>query len=73
MAIARAIVAEPALILADEPTGNLDPKNAENIFAMILSLVKKRNIALLMVTHNYDLAKVMDAVYELDNGVIIPH
>ena len=60
VAIARALANEPKLILADEPTGNLDPETAEEVFAMFLDLVRTTGISALIATHNMDLAKRMD-------------
>jgi len=71
VAIARALVKSPALILADEPTGNLDPYNSELVFDIFLSTVKELNLAALIVTHNSQLALQMDAIITLENGKII--
>ena len=67
VAIARALVHEPSMLLADEPTGNLDPHTAELVFTMLLKLVKEQKLAVLMATHNLDLAKRMDRVVEINN------
>jgi lipoprotein-releasing system ATP-binding protein len=71
VAIARALVKSPALILADEPTGNLDPYNADLVFEVFLSAVKELNVAALIVTHNEQLALKMDKIIALKNGQII--
>lgn len=70
VAIARALAAKPALILADEPTGNLDPGTAESVFAMFMSLAKSEGLAALVATHNMDLARRMDRVVKLNKGRI---
>lgn len=69
VALARALVTEPAILLADEPTGNLDPHSAEQVKILLLELVKERAVSLIIVTHNLELAGSMDLVYEMsDNG-----
>ena len=65
VAILRAIAAKPKLILADEPTGNLDPHNSELVFDILYSLVKSKGIAAIIATHNLELAKKMDSVLAL--------
>jgi lipoprotein-releasing system ATP-binding protein len=70
VAIARALANEPALLLADEPTGNLDPDTSEMVFAMLLELTKKNELAALIATHNHQLAIRMDRVIELGSGLI---
>ena len=70
VAIARALVIEPKLLLADEPTGNLDQDNAEKVYAYFLEIVKKRKITLLMVTHNLELAKKTDRILSIDKGSV---
>ena len=72
VAVARALVTSPSLILADEPTGNLDPETAERVFDSFLALNRSLNTSLIMVTHNQELAKRMDKVYELNFGKLIP-
>ena len=67
-AIARAIVHQPALILADEPTGNLDYANAQAVFEILSELQKDFNTALLMVTHDRQLAQLADKQLALQNG-----
>lgn len=68
VAIARALAARPRLILADEPTGNLDEGNSRLVINELLSLLKHYNTALLMVTHSAELAAKMDKVYKLENS-----
>jgi len=70
VAIARGLVNKPALLLADEPTGNLDPKTAEGVFNMMIDTIQSLNIGALIVTHNHDLAHRMDRVLELKEGKV---
>ncbi|MAJ90750.1 MAG: lipoprotein-releasing system ATP-binding protein LolD [Legionellales bacterium] len=67
-AIARALVTNPKCILADEPTGNLDEKSAHEVFELIISLNKNLGSSLIMVTHNLELSKQADRVFELKEG-----
>ena len=62
IAICRAIANDPKLLLADEPTGNLDKDNSQLIFRLFIEMVKKKNVAALVATHNLDLIKEMDRV-----------
>ncbi len=66
VAIARALINDPKLILADEPTGNLDPNTAEEIFELFLDRAENSGSAIVMVTHNISLAKRMHKTYKLD-------
>lgn len=72
-ALIRALINEPILLLADEPTGNLDEKTADEVFRLISKLVKERNLASIVVTHNMRLAEKMDTVYELREGRLDLH
>ena len=70
-AIARALANNPRLILADEPTGNLDPHTAEHVFDSLVNLIRGRGVAALIATHNLDLARSMDRVLRLADGVLV--
>lgn len=71
VAIARALANTPKLLLADEPTGNLDPKTAEIVFAELLSIVKETGLSALIATHNFELADKMDRKVRLQDGKLI--
>ncbi|GEO36802.1 lipoprotein-releasing system ATP-binding protein LolD 1 [Skermanella aerolata] len=73
VAIARALANRPKLLIADEPTGNLDHKTAEGVFAMLADLVRVGDFGALVATHNLDLAARMDRVLELRDGVLVQH
>ena len=68
VATARALINDPTLILADEPTGNLDPANAEKIGELLFSMVEKYHKTLLLVTHDMNLAKKGEKVYRIAGG-----
>ncbi len=70
-AIARALVTNPSCILADEPTGNLDEKSANEVFELILELNQNHNSSLIMATHNIELSRRADKICELRDGVLI--
>ena len=70
VAIARAVANGPRLLLADEPTGNLDPQTAGHVFAILLSLVRASGLAALIATHNMELAARMDRRVTIENGLI---
>ncbi|SHG94659.1 ABC transporter ATP-binding protein [Marivita hallyeonensis] len=70
VALCRALANGPAVLLADEPTGNLDPETAETVFASLLRLVRETGLAALIATHNLELAGRMDRQLRLDQGVL---
>ena len=71
VAIARAVANAPRVLLADEPTGNLDPETAEEVFSHLRSIVHGTGAAALIVTHNERLAKTMDRRLTIEDGVIV--
>lgn len=71
VAIARALANTPKLLLADEPTGNLDPNTSDNVFLNLLEVVKETGLSALIATHNIDLANKMDRVVSLKDGKLI--
>ena len=70
VAIARALANAPALLLADEPTGNLDERTASDVFDVLAGLVREAGLAALIATHNLDLARRMDRVLTLHEGAV---
>lgn len=73
IAIARAAANHPKVILADEPTGNLDPETSDLVFAALGSLIKTEGAAALIATHNHDLARKADRIVTLRNGLVVDH
>jgi lipoprotein-releasing system ATP-binding protein len=69
-AVARALVTEPKIVLADEPTGNLDGTNAESVFALMLELNREIGTSLIVVTHDMRLATRMERIYAIEKGVL---
>ncbi len=68
VAIARAVANPPRILLADEPTGNLDPQTADRVFEQLLGLVRTTGLCAIMATHNMDIAERMDRIMRLENG-----
>lgn len=71
VAIARALANRPAVLLADEPTGNLDPRLSDAVFDNLLGLVRQEGVAALIATHNLDLAARMDRVVTMEDGLLV--
>ena len=71
VAFCRALANEPALLLADEPTGNLDPETSNRVFETLIGLVRDTGLAAVIATHNLDLAARMDRQLRLDAGVLV--
>lgn len=69
VALARALVTKPAVVLADEPTGNLDRKTAVGIFELLTDLKKELNMAMLIVTHDEQLAQAADSILHMEDGL----
>lgn len=69
-AIARALIVHPAVVLADEPTGNLDRKNSEEVFSLIRSVAAEQHQTVVYVTHDPDLAQAADRILEMEDGEI---
>ena len=71
MAIARGLINQPDLLLCDEPTGNLDPKTGSEISYLIKKINFRDRMAVVLVTHNLEVAKMADRVYHLRDGVLV--
>ena len=71
VAIARALAMNPAIVLADEPTGNLDTRSADDVFALMRKVNKEQGTTFLIVTHNLDLARQTDRIIEIVDGRIV--
>jgi lipoprotein-releasing system ATP-binding protein len=72
VAIARAVANAPRILLADEPTGNLDPRTAQHVFAALRTLVRESGLAALIATHNHTLAGEMDRIVTIVDGAVVP-
>ncbi len=72
-AICRGLANEPKLLLADEPTGNLDPTTSEYVFTELIESIRAQGVAALIATHNMDLASRMDRTLKLENGRLVEH
>lgn len=70
-AICRGLANSPRLLLADEPTGNLDPHTSEHVFRELLDLIHRQGLAALIATHNMQLAKRMDRVLQMHEGQLV--
>jgi len=73
VAIARALINDPLIIMGDEPTGNLDSKNADNVYNIFRELSHEKGLSLLIVTHDLDFAKRTDRIITMEDGRIITH
>ncbi|XWO13458.1 Lipoprotein-releasing system ATP-binding protein LolD [Candidatus Hepatincola sp. Pdp] len=73
VALARALVMQPKLLIADEPTGNLDATTTKEVFALMLELVKKHKIAIILATHNLNLASSVHRIIEITNKKLVTH
>ncbi|QQR35069.1 ABC transporter ATP-binding protein [Devosia oryziradicis] len=73
IAIARAAANHPKVILADEPTGNLDPETSDLVFGALANLIKNEGAAALIATHNHDLARRADRIVTLRGGLVVDH
>ncbi len=71
VAIARSIINNPKIIMCDEPTGNLDSKNAQTVFDLFKKLTHEQNVSVLVVTHDHDFAKATDRIIEMEDGYVI--
>ncbi|PSL22045.1 ABC transporter ATP-binding protein [Shimia abyssi] len=72
VAFCRALANKPRILLADEPTGNLDPGTSDQVFAALVDLVRGTGLSALIATHNMELAARMDRVLRLENGLLVP-
>lgn len=73
VAIARALANDPRLVIADEPTGNLDPATTERVFATLIKMVREEGAGVLVATHNLALIRHMDRVLTLQNGKLVDY
>jgi len=71
VAIARSLVNSPKYLLADEPTGNLDSKNSEIVFELLMKLARSMGIAVVLVTHNEKLSSLADETFQMQDGIIV--
>ncbi|MCA8892434.1 MAG: ABC transporter ATP-binding protein [Hyphomonas sp.] len=73
VAIARALANNPRLVIADEPTGNLDPSTTERVFATFIKMAREEGAAVLVATHNHALTTHMDRILTLEDGQLVPY
>ena len=73
VALARALANKPSILLADEPTGNLDIHTADDVFDLLMALVRDTGVAAMIATHNLELAKKMDRIITIREGVLQPY
>lgn len=71
IAIARSLINNPSILFADEPTGNLDPKNTKIVMDLLMKLRKEFNLTIVVVTHEKSISKMADKVYNIDDGKIV--
>ena len=71
VAIARALVTKPAIILADEPTGNLDSRTSSDVLSLLKVTSKKFNQTIVMITHNNEIAQLTDRIIRIEDGKIV--
>ncbi len=71
VAIARAVANHPKLLLADEPTGNLDPRTADGVYAEFLRMIEEEGLTALIATHNLELSRQMDRVVRMEDGKLV--
>ena len=70
VAIARSLISNPEILIADEPTGNLDKRNSEDVIKLLFKLKKDFGSTLILVTHDTSVAKLCDRIIKIDNGLI---
>jgi len=73
VAIARALANKPKILFADEPTGNLDSQNSDNVFEMLLTIAKEQQVTVIVATHDLEQAQSADTIYEMNDGHISNH
>lgn len=73
VAIARAVINKPSVLLADEPTGNLDPATSAHVFSVLSDVVRESGLSALIATHNHQLAATLDRAITIKDGKIVPH
>jgi lipoprotein-releasing system ATP-binding protein len=73
VAIARALANDPRLVIADEPTGNLDPATTERVFGTLIKMVKEEGAGVLVATHNLSLTRHMDRILTLKDGKLVDY